>query len=301
MSIDWYKPAKRPASIAPTTKPAFIYTGGKSRIADWVIGHFPPHVTYVEPYAGAASVLLRKERARLEVLNDLDGDITNFFRVLREHPGRLIRQLQLTPYARDEFLDCVQNPYRGDDVERARRFYVRVMQSLARIAVNQSTWRKRNAPHKDRSHYEWRSIEHLWSVADRLAGVLIDNMPALEIIGYFDSPETLFYIDPPYVGSTRVGGSIRYLNEMSEKDHRELAEALSNIEGLAVVSGYWSPLYAGLYRGWGQAQRSAVAFKGKRVTEVLWISPRAWEMVKGHDTPPLLAAIEAARDGHDVS
>lgn len=259
------------------------YHGGKWKLASWIISHFPAHRVYVEPYGGAGSVLLRKQPAQAEIYNDVDGDMVNLFRVLRspELAVELRRVLELTPYARDEFLDSYKHV--EDPVERARR-------TLARAAMAFSTAHRRSTrtgfratPIRANSTTgiaDWRSFpEHVPEICRRLLHVIIENRPALEVIAQQDKPDVLFYCDPPYVHSTRALDSISrhraYAAEMSDQDHRDLAKQLHQIEGMALVSGYPGPLYDELYGDWRRVSANAVQGHGRRVVEVLWISPRA--------------------------
>lgn len=266
------------------TRPALRYYGGKWRLAPWVIAHLPEHVSYVEPYAGAASVLLQKRPSAIEVYNDLDGQVVNFFRVLRERPEELISALELTPYARAELVACREPA--EEPVEAARRFFVRSW--LGRGAQQRTTrgWRfERELHHRRRMTVLFGSVlTDLTSIARRFRDVQIESSPALDVIETFDTSDTVFYCDPPYLASTRsrrwVGDG--YAHDMTESDHRDLAAALAGIKGMALVSGYDSPLYAEIFAGWSQVKTTArVDFSESGTSpskvECLWISPRAAE------------------------
>lgn len=269
-------------------RPALRYFGGKWRLAPWVLSHFPPHVCYVEPFSGAASVLLRKQPSELEVINDLDGDIVNFFRVLREWPDDLIRAIQLTPYAREEFhrsydlenrlVRMITSRSRKHAVERARRLYVKSIQSYngRRKGQYRSGWRfEKNMKRGKRTVDEFNQVGHLWDVADRLKNVQVENDDALRIIERYDTPETLFYLDPPYLAETRSQRwrNKAYMFEMVEEEHVRLADLLRSIQGMAVISGYPSPLYDELYTGWEVRETRARAANLTETEEKLWISP----------------------------
>jgi len=170
--------------------------GAKWRLAPWIVKHFPPRHVYVEAFGGSAAVLLSKEPSPVEVYNDLDGEVVNFFRVLREQPEDLARAIAFTPYARSE-LDTAWEPT-DDPLEAARRFAVR---SWMAIGGPTTRWKSGFRFRRDRMAVLlrwWREMpERLAAVAFRLQGVLIENRDYREILEDFDGPKTLFYFDPP--------------------------------------------------------------------------------------------------------
>lgn len=250
-------------------------------MAPWLIGLFPDHHTYVEPFGGGASVLLQKRRAAVEVYNDLDGEIVNVFRVMRDHPAELIRAIELTPYAREEFEQSMLQS--EDAIEQARRTIVRSFMcygtSMTRTKRDGGLMRagfrslKRDAVS---AGTDWSRLPESFRIlADRIRGVLIENRDALDVIQANDSPETLHYVDPPYVHSTRsdVYGSHRfgYRHELSDAEHCRLAKVLNAVKGAVVISGYPSELYEQLYAGWERLDRRAHALNATERTEVVWM------------------------------
>lgn len=272
----------KPAPDAPR-RPALRYYGGKWKLAPWIISHFPPHQNYVEPCGGAASVLLQKPRSPLETYNDLDGNVVNFFRVLRDRPDELIRKIRLTPWSRQEFetarYACPDRP-----VESARRFYLSAMMGMGRAPHDRTTSPRMVTD--CRAMYSLTSVQitddttkHLASIAKRFQAVQIESDDAINIIKRFDNDAALIYFDPPYPMSTRTGGSGYHDLEWSDSDHENAARALGEIDGCAVVSGYNCDLYTALYesKGWKrEEQESQVNGGGKRI-ENLWLSPRTVE------------------------
>ncbi len=260
-------------------RPVLRYHGGKWRLAPWIISHFPPHRVYVEPYGGAASVLMRKPRASTEVYNDLDGEIVNALRVIREYGHRLAELLRHTPYARDEFAQSYEPS--EDPVEQARRTIVRSFfgHGSAGTAGHSTGFRaKAHATHpggaKEWANY-WAQIEEF---SDRLAGVTIESRPAIDVIAEYDQDGALFYVDPPYMPGTRRRGNQycrkgEYRHEMTEEDHAELLGALGNVRGSVVISGYPSELYNERLGDWRRITRTAYADRAARRSEVLWLSP----------------------------
>ena len=265
---------------------ALNYLGSKVRLAKWVQAFFPPHLLYVEPFGGGAGVLLNKPRSKVEVYNDLDGDVVGFFRVLRDPDlsAELIRRLRLTPYARAEY-DCAWKTESGDAIERARRLFVR---SWCGVGSKGSTGSKagfrRDGPvAADEAGLFAYGVDGLADVAERLRSVVIECQEALEVMAHYDSPETLFYLDPPY----NAKGIQLYRNGI---DHESLLEACLSLEGFCIISGYRSDLYADRLAGWHveRLETKVACFRHKPVTECLWISPRTWQALHRRRPIPLL-------------
>lgn len=256
-------------------RPALRYHGGKFKIAPWIISHFPPHECYVEPFGGAAGVLLRKPAVPFEIYNDLDGEVVRFFRVLRDHTEELIRRIELTPWSREE--QRLSFEPTEDDLEAARRFYVRSWQTIGGPRTScQSGWRvfKSNSGFQPKLSL-WKQVDHLRVIVERLKGVQIENQDALKVIRRFGAPDVLIYADPPYLESVRSGSWRKraYYHEMTDEDHRELAEVLRASPAMVIISGYASELYDELYGGWRVESRAARTDRGKDVVERLWMSP----------------------------
>lgn len=264
------------------TRPIGRYHGAKWRLAPWILGLFPPHIDYVEPFGGAAGVLLQKPRALgIEVYNDVDGAIVNVFRVLRD-PARAdaLRQLlELTPYSREEFELAYEDPT-PDPVENARRTIFR----LGCAFGGTGTSRYHTGFRMEKSGLVgWSTYpRHVQSFCDRLRGCVVENHLASEIIAQNDSPSTLFYLDPPYPFSTRNrvadgGRRYDYSQEMSDDDHRQLAEQIHRIDGMVVLSGYPCDLYdCELYPTWERhITRARVNNSKGWATEVAWLNGAA--------------------------
>lgn len=258
------------------TRPILRYHGGKWMLAEWVISHFPVHKVYVEPFGGAASILLQKPRSYSEVYNDINGEVVNLFSVLRSNANELERQLRLTPYSRDEY--DLSFEVSLDQIEQARRTVTRGFlamhpDSLAGVKVG---FRSRCSGVRGTSFVQdWQSLPDqvsLWS--GRLQGVVIECLAADKLIEQHDGSNVLFYVDPPYPQETRGGG--RYRFEMSSEDHRRLAEVLRSVKGMVVLSGYPCELYdKELFPDWQRIERRALADGAKERTEVLWLNEAA--------------------------
>lgn len=270
---------QNPTEFIGIDRPALRYFGGKWRIAEWIISQFPAHTCYVEPFVGGGSVLLQKAPARFEVMNDLDGDVIAFFDVLRSDPEALIRAIELTPYSREELRRARTSGPATEQLERARRLYVRCWQSYGSGTGKAGTGWRYQIGAGERSGANavgsWNKTEHLWGIARRLKQVQIECDDAFKVIQRFDSPETLFYIDPPYVHSTRYEDSHRkgYSVEMSDNDHIALGQLLNSVKGMVVLSGYPSELYQQLYHDWQYISRESQDINSKLQTECLWLSP----------------------------
>ncbi len=268
--------------MSHVTSPALRYHGAKFRLAPWVLQHFPEHRCYVEPFGGAAGVLLQKTRAYAEVYNDLDDDIANFFRVLRD-PGqseRLIQLLQLTPYARAEFDLSYQDS--DEPVERARRTAVRACMGYGSAGATKGVTGFRIDTAR-----QYGTAQGLWSrypgqlpaVVERLQGVLIENRPAIDVMQQHDTPDTLHFVDPPYVLGTRSLRNVAqgcYRHEMTDEQHLELLAVLRSLQGMVVLSGYPSELYERELADWQIHTTGARISAGRGTavkTEVLWLNP----------------------------
>lgn len=272
-------------SGTPPPRPVLRWLGGKYRLAPWICAHLPPHHTYVEPFGGAASVLLSKPRSPTEIYNDLDDDVVTLFRVLRspEQAAELVRQLRLTPYARAEFLAAYEPA--ADAVERERRLVVRSFMGFGSCAArrDRSTGfrtglRGANGP----AAGDWSTYpDALEAVIRRLSRVIVDHQPASRLLRDRDGEGVLFYVDPPYVHATRnpkrtrTAPSSGYTHELTDADHQALLAQLRGLRGLVVLSGYPHPLYDEALGDWRRATCAAMADGGRPRTEVLWINPAA--------------------------
>lgn len=265
---------------------AFGWYGGKYSHLDWLLPLLPCCHHYCEPFAGSGAVLLNRVPSPVETYNDLDGEVCNFFRVLRQEKERLIEAIGLTPFSREEFAIACELDSEQDPLERARRFYVRARQVRTGLAQTASVGRWANCKGTSRAGMSgvvsrWLgAIEALPMVAERLLRVQIENRPAIDVIRLYDSKDTLFYCDPPYVHETR-GDTKAYAYEMNDEQHRELAEVLDRVDGMVVISNYECDFTNDLYPSprWQKIvgpERIIHSTKDVR-HEVLWINRTACE------------------------
>lgn len=254
-------------------RPILRWHGGKWILAPWIIQHLPKHRIYVEPFGGAASVLLRKPRSYAEIYNDMDGEVVNLFRVARDQGDELRRVLDLTPFARDEF--ALSYTASDDPVEQARRTVVRSLMGFGSNAHNKATGFRANSNRSGTTPaHGWMNYpEALSKIIDRLRGVCIENRDAVEVMRAHDGDETVHYVDPPYVSGTRDKGG-DYRHEMTDSDHEVLADELHKLRGAVVLSGYSCPLYEDIYRDWQRVERASLADGARPRIEVLWLSQR---------------------------
>jgi DNA adenine methylase len=261
-------------------RPALRYYGGKWNLAPWIISFFPPHKNYVEPCGGAASVLLQKPRSPLETYNDLDGNVVNFFRVLRDRPDELIRKIRLTPFAREE-VEISKWDIQGDDVERARIFFVRCNFGISArpgggVSANFGPSTYHGQSYTNRVVDVEQIKDGLDIISKRMIGVQVEHREAMDIIDTFDHDEALIYFDPPYLQETRGHEDNVYSLEMNEQQHAAAASLLRECAGYVVVSGYACPLYTELYEahGWQRHDKEAQTNSGGKRIESVWLSPR---------------------------
>lgn len=247
------------------------YHGGKHRLAPKIVSLFPSHTAYVEPFGGGAACLLRKSVSQLEVYNDLDGEMVNLFRVLRERGDDLARVVALTPFARDEHIlahepsDC--------ELERARRTVVRSHFGHGSNGIHRKTgFRAAGLRSGTLPVHTWARVpESLCVVAERLRCVVIENRDALAVMSAHDGANTLHYVDPPYVMETRDAGR-NYRFEMTDADHVGLVAFLRTLSGFVVLSGYENPIYTDGLRDWRRVELRARADRAGERLEILWMN-----------------------------
>ena len=272
-------------------RPALRYHGGKWLLAPWIIAHLPPHRTYVEPFGGAASVLLRKPRSYAEIYNDLGAEVTTLFRILRgARRAELVQAIALTPFSRAEFEEAYGDT--DDELEIARRLVVRSFMGFGSDGHNRAVstgFRSASNRSGTTPAHDWANLPPaLAAVGRRFEGCVIEQRRAMDVVRQFDAPETLHYLDPPYLPDTRSGKSRKggeryhaYPHEMTVEDHHQMLAELPHLRGMVVLSGYPSALYDDALPGWRRVEKVALADGGNPRREVLWINPAATAALAG--------------------
>jgi DNA adenine methylase len=260
--------------------PLVRYHGSKWRIAPWIISHFPKHRIYVEPFGGSSSVLLRKEKSEIEVYNDLDGEIVNLFRVVREHGEELSRMVYLTPYSRNEFMKAFEPS--KNKIEQARRTLVRSFMGWGSGYITNTEggkcansgngfcidWRVKKGGNRN---HNWLNVpDTILAVIKRLRGVVIEAIDYKNVIAKNDTEHTLFYVDPPYLSEVRDKRN-DYRHEFSLDNHVEMANILNSVKGSVIVSGYNSKLYQELYHKWENKSIDTYTAGNTKRIEMIWI------------------------------
>lgn len=261
-------------------RPPIKYHGGKWYLKDWLISQFPPHDIYVEPFGGAATVLLNKEKCNTEVYNDIEYTVFNLMRVLRDNPQDLLSRLSQIQYDREVYLKYKETYFSENflllsHLEQAVTTFVVRRMSRGGLCGTFSRSDRILPSGINAEVNAWLTAidKVLPLVSQRLQGVLLFNLDAIKLT-QFDSPNTLFYLDPPYVTGSRVFKKA-YLSEMDDEGHRRLAESVKQLKGKVILSGYPSPLYEELYNDWEKCERfipnhSSHEEKKPLKTECVW-------------------------------
>lgn len=250
-------------------KSVLKYSGAKNRLATWICEYIPEHKVYLEPFAGSLAVLFNKKRSHIETVNDLDGEVVNFFKILRDNPEELKRIITLTPYSRSEYDKAYGET--ADTVERARRFCVRCWMGFGcanRYHNGFKSGQQTNSPNPAKA---WAQLPETMPMAsERLKGVQIECLPALELISRYDTEDVFMYIDPPYLHGTRKNYLYKY--EMEDYEHEELLKVLVKHPGKILLSGYGNEMYSDYLSGWKKVHKSTNAEFGLARTETLWMN-----------------------------
>lgn len=248
------------------------YPGSKWSLASWIISHFPEHHSYLEPFFGSGAVLFNKPRSHIETVNDLDGNVVNLFRWIREDPEKLAHEIYYTPYARQIYEDAfISSP--ENSLGRAVNFYIRLNMGHGFRTTGEKVGWKNDVQGRERSYasQDWCNLpEKIMQAAERLRGVQIENRPAVELIERFNFGNVLIYCDPPYMLETRHGKQYRY--EMDDTEHEELLAVLLRHKGQVVISGYDTELYQGMLGKWERRENTSYSQVCSKKKEVIWMN-----------------------------
>ena len=247
---------RRIAQRRPKRRIAFGWYGGKYSHLDFLLPFIPHDARhFCDVFGGSAAVLLNVTPYKVETYNDLDSELVNFFATLRNQGPKLIKAIGLMPFSREELVQACKPEIGLTKLERARRFYIRARQTRTGLAQTSSEGRWAHCVLTSRAGMSgavsrWLgSVEGLSEVAQRLLRVQVENAPAIEVIQRYNTPDTVFYVDPPYVHSSR-GDASAYGYEMTDREHEMLAAELQRVSGRVVLSGYRTDLYDWLYKKW---------------------------------------------------
>lgn len=251
------------------------YPGSKWALADWIISHFPDHHSYLEPFFGSGAVFFNKPRSHIETINDLDGDVVNLFKWMKNDPEKLAHGIYHTPYSRQVYEDTYKiEP--GDSLDRAVWSCIRLCMGHGfRTNGGKVGW-KRDIQGRERAYaaLDWKTLpERLYEAAERLRGVQIEHRPAIDLIKDYNYENVLIYCDPPYMLGTRHGK--QYRHEMDDKDHEELLDALVRHKGSVVISGYGTELYDSVLVGWDRYEKTSYTQSQTKKQEVIWMNYKA--------------------------
>lgn len=247
------------------------YPGSKWNIARWILNYFPQHKVYVEPFFGSGAVFFTKTPSFIEVINDINSDVVNLFRVCRERPAELARVLELTPYSREEYDNCRKVESDLDDLEKARRTVVLFNQTYGASNNCNKSWKNSRTSNSPRNPELWRDLPQVvYEVCNRLKSAHIENRNAMELVQTYNSSETLLYLDPPYLLDLRRHGL--YKNEMSDMQHQELIELIKASKSQIILSAYDNELYNSELKDWNTAVRNTTAQFGLQRTEKIYFN-----------------------------
>lgn len=256
------------------------YPGAKNRIAGWICSYIPEHDVYLEPYAGSLAVLFNKKPSHIETVNDLNEEVVNYFRVLRDNPEELQKLIELTPYSRSEYEKAYEKT--DNDIERARRFCVRCWMGFGCSNLYKNGFKSGQQTNSPNPAKSWAKLPEIMKAASgRLKNVQIECLPALELINRYDTEDVFMYIDPPYLWGTRK--KYLYKHEMDNEGHEELVKVLVKHPGKILLSGYDNALYNDYLSGWRKAYKRTAAENGLSRTEVLWMNYKQEEQISLFD------------------
>lgn len=245
------------------------WPGAKWRMADWICSMFPTHNVYVEPFFGSGAVFFTKQPSGTETINDIDGNIVNLFRVVRDSADELAKVIEMTPYSREEYRECYESI--GDEVEKARRFLVRTWQAFGGKTYCSTAWAHDRTNQVFRPRYWSMLPARILDTVERLRMAQIENMDALELIGMYNRPGTLLYVDPPYLKSTRT--QLHYKCEFAKDDeHKQLLDVCKQHKGYCIISSYENDLYNSELAGWEKRSMRVATNAAGSAVEVIYMN-----------------------------
>jgi DNA adenine methylase len=256
-------------------EPVLRWPGSKWRLSDWIISHMPPHEVYLEPFLGSGAVFFSKKPAKTETINDLDGNVVNLFRVIRENPIKLAAMVEMTPWSRAEYNEIRENMHTGNPIEDARRFLVRCWQGFGAKTAHNTSWAHGRVANVNKPELWSKLPQRILNITNRLKQAQIECMDAIDLIQDYNDSKTLIYSDSPYLESSRRNRGLYHIEMGKEDQHIKLLEVLQNHKGPVILSGYHSMLYDKHLVGWEKRMAKTQVEKGMTATEVIWLNRKA--------------------------
>lgn len=266
-------------------RPVLSYQGGKFRIAKWIISFFPKHKVYCESFGGSGSILMQKPKSITEIYNDINSQVYDVFKLLRDKDKalELQRRLEFTPWSRQEYYESQYIDETDDDIEKVRKTIVSAFMGISAASVSRKFSGFQTSICKDKMRLwntkGWPSyIKCIPLFVERLQSVVLENKHAKDIIQQYDYSSTLHYVDPPYVTSTwnKIDRKA-YKKILTDNEHNELLQLLKTIKGYVILSGYDNDLYRDILADWHVEQKETINQKNEKRVESIWISPRTWD------------------------
>ena len=248
------------------------YPGAKTRLADWIISNIPSHSVYLEPFFGSGAIFFNKPKSEIETINDINEDVYNYFKVLREYPNELIEVLSLTPYSRKEYIEAYYLPDDNDNcIEKARKFAVRCFMGFGASNRYKNGFRSSQTYNSPDVPKLWSKLpETLVLASKRLLQAQIENLDYKELLKRYNTNDVFIYLDPPYVSNVRK--KYIYKNEFKIQDHEELLDLIIKHPAKIMISGYDTPLYNDALKGWRKETKSNQVECGLSKNEVIWMN-----------------------------
>lgn len=238
-----------------STVSPLIWFGGKGKQADYIISKMPSHKIYIEPFGGSAHVISQKSRINHEVYNDIDGIVVNFILQSIENTEKLIERCSVLPYSRELYEKWRKEELPSDPLEKAVKFFYLNRSAISKgnsEEVPKTGWRHSTTSSQNPAMGYVNACQKIRTFAKRMQGVMIERLDFRTIVEKYDSPEALFYIDPPYVGREKF-----YAGGFTLKDHYELGEMLNSVRGKVVVSYYDDQIINEIYGNWNIEKHEA--------------------------------------------
>ena len=245
------------------------YPGAKNRLAEWLLTFIPEHKVYLEPFFGSGGLFFSKVPSKIETVNDIDGEVYNLFKMIRDFPDELAKMVEMTPYSRDEYGNAYLSGENDNNIERARRFLVRCWMGMGSSNVYKNGFRSSQQGNSPRTTKHWAEVpDRILLAAERLKEAQVENLDAVELMERYNTSDVFIYLDPPYLPGTRKG--YLYKHEMTVQDHRRLLKTAAEHPGKILISGYDNDLYNEILNGWNKECKQTQAEGGVKRVETVW-------------------------------